>query len=285
MSTPQYPTQPAQTGPYQPLLDQAAPAQPPAGQPPAKPKKPIWRAKWFWALVVIVVIIIIIVSANSGGGSSKGTTTPTQTASTSQSQSSAAASTSAPASSAPASSAPARDNSSAKLTTLGAGTFSVGTDIPAGRYVATPAKTGDSGNLTVNSADGSLDVNEILGDVGSGMDMGVPSCTFDLSAGDSIQIQNLSGVKFTPAVTAPFTGTLTAGDWQVGIDIPAGRYVVTPATGRSGNFFVYDTSGFATTNEILGGSDSGGVPSVTVTLTAGQTVSVSGLPSVTFKKA
>ncbi|MGW5955754.1 hypothetical protein [Bacillus mycoides] len=50
--------------------------------------------------------------------------------------------------------------------------------------------------------------------------------------------------------------TLGAGEYIVGKDIPAGRYKAT-ATGRGSNFFVYNSSGRATVNTILGNSSVG----------------------------
>ncbi|KEK23866.1 hypothetical protein [Bacillus gaemokensis] len=50
--------------------------------------------------------------------------------------------------------------------------------------------------------------------------------------------------------------TLIAGEYIVGKDIPAGRYKAT-ATGRGSNFFVYDKSGRAVVNTILGNSSVG----------------------------
>jgi hypothetical protein len=78
-------------------------------------------------------------------------------------------------------------------TTLYAGTFTVGQDIGAGRYVATPG-AGESGNFIVTGSDS---VDEILG--GSSADGGVPSVTTNLTKGDAIQISGLSQVTLTPS--------------------------------------------------------------------------------------
>jgi hypothetical protein len=96
----------------------------------------------------------------------------------------------------------------------------------------------------------------------------------------------MSSVTFTP-VTAPFvtahaTTTLYAGTFVVGQDIGAGRYVATPASDESGNFFVYDSNGNAVVNEVLGSASDGDVPSVTTTLTNGEAVQISGIDSVTM---
>lgn len=76
-------------------------------------------------------------------------------------------------------------------TTLYAGTFTVGQDIGAGRYVATTT-AGSSGNFIVNGTDS---YNEILG-VSSGQ--GVPQVTVTLTDADVIAISGLSQVTMTP---------------------------------------------------------------------------------------
>jgi len=71
---------------------------------------------------------------------------------------------------------------------LYAGTWTVGQDLGAGRYVATPG-AGQSGNFVVE-AEG---VDEILG----GSD-GVPKVTVDLQSGDVVDISGLASVMMTP---------------------------------------------------------------------------------------
>ncbi|MEN2767374.1 hypothetical protein [Ornithinibacillus xuwenensis] len=168
-----------------------------------------------------------------------------------------------------------RDNSSAQETTLNAGTFAVGTDIPAGRYVI----TGDGmGNLFVYDEDGLPLVNEILDTSG---ELGVTSVTTDIEDGQEIEISGLNSVKFTPAETA-LSNTLSAGSWEVGLDIEPGRYDVT-APGGMGNFFIYDEMGLPSTNEILDASGEMGVKQITVTLEEGQEIEISGLNEVNFE--
>ncbi|MGA2911473.1 MAG: hypothetical protein ABSE17_02445 [Candidatus Levyibacteriota bacterium] len=75
--------------------------------------------------------------------------------------------------------------------TLYAGTFTVGQDIGAGRYVATTT-TGSSGNFIVSGIDS---VDEILGQSDG---QGVPSVTTNLTDGDVISISGLSQVIMTP---------------------------------------------------------------------------------------
>ncbi|MDR2930907.1 MAG: hypothetical protein LBV06_08415 [Propionibacteriaceae bacterium] len=238
--------------------------------PVAKPKKKGTLLKIIGAIVAVIILIGIIKSC-SGGSSTPATTSTTAAASTTDStaaQATTEATTEAP--------KPARDNSTAALTTLGAGTFVVGTDIPAGRYVITPAG-GDSGNLFIHSPKQPLYVNEILGQA---LGLGVPSVTVDLLADMEVEIKRISEVTFTPAETVSAT-TLTTGRWVVGIDIPAGRYTAAPADpADAGNFFVHEKSGLPAVNEILGGDH--GVPNVAVNLKDGQTVHISGITTVNF---
>lgn len=175
---------------------------------------------------------------------------------------------------------PTRDNSTAKLATLGAGSFTVGKDVPAGRYVITPGP-GQSGNLTGSTPDDPALIDEVLG-VEDGL--GIPSYTSTLTQGEQIKIDGMSQVIFTPAVTKLRT-VIGSGDWIAGLDVPLGRYVVTPGTGQSGNFVVYDTDGTPGTDEVLGAADGLGVPSVTVDLTLGQVIYISGIPTVKFTAA
>jgi hypothetical protein len=83
-------------------------------------------------------------------------------------------------------------------------------------------------------------------------------------------------------VTAHATITLGAGTWIVNQDIGPGRYVATPGSGQSGNFSVKGKSFFGNSvNEILGSDTSlSEVPSVNVTLTKDDVISVSGMSQV-----
>lgn len=75
--------------------------------------------------------------------------------------------------------------------TLYAGTWTVGQDIGAGRYVATTT-AGSSGNFII--------VNEFVDEIlGQADGLGVPSITVNLHKGDVIDISSLSTVTMTPA--------------------------------------------------------------------------------------
>jgi hypothetical protein len=158
-----------------------------------------------------------------------------------------------------------------KTTTLGAGTFSGGKDVPVGLYDVTAP--GQSGNFIVSGTD---TYDEIFG-------QGVTKIRAQISDGDQIQLSGLSSVTFTPVSTPYVTThtlvTLYAGTFIVGQDIGAGRYVATTTPGSSGNFIV---SGQDSVNEILGQNGFGGVPNVTTDLTDGDQITISGLGQVTM---
>lgn len=263
------------------------------------------RHKLLSGLGAIVVLVIVIAALGTGGGGTAANTAGNTSAAASTQTTNGAPSTDPssqavksppspqtkptspqiqptrktdpPPQTKPSAVANTRDNASAKLTTLGTGTFTVGPDVPVGRYAIT-AKAGESGNLSASSSDNPLAINAILGDAGG---LGVPSVTSTLTKGETLTISGLSAVAFTPAPTKLRT-SLSTGDWVVGLDIAAGRYVAKPAQGGSGNFTVYDKDGLPTTNEVLGVASGMGVPDVTVSLSDGDQIGISGLSGVTF---
>ncbi|KYD04278.1 MULTISPECIES: bZIP transcription factor [Anoxybacillaceae] len=79
-----------------------------------------------------------------------------------------------------------------KTVTLGTGTFYVGEDIKAGRYIV--STKGQSGNFVVLNELGVPEVNEILGTDS----MAVNNITVSLKEGQEIRIMSLNQVTFTP---------------------------------------------------------------------------------------
>jgi len=77
--------------------------------------------------------------------------------------------------------------------TLGSGKFSVGDDIPAGRYVVTTQERG--GNFATYDSWGLLDANEMLG---TAPDYYVNNITVNLEEGGQVEISGLNQVLFTP---------------------------------------------------------------------------------------
>lgn len=231
-----------------------------------------WFAKHKVLTVIIALFVFgIIIAATSNNK------TPTTTNNSTNTSANTPASTSSTKSSTTASK-PATRQVKGTATTLGAGTFTGGKDVAVGLYDVT-AGAGQSGNFSVSGTDS---YNEILGTDQSLSE--VPKVRVQISSGDQIQISGLSSVTFTP-VTTPFstshaTTNLYAGTFTVGQDIGAGRYVVTPGSGQSGNFSVTGSDEY---NEILGSDKSlDEVPSVSVTLTDGDVIALSGMSQVTF---
>lgn len=76
---------------------------------------------------------------------------------------------------------------------------------------------------------------------------------------------------------------LGAGEWYVGEDIPAGRYVITPPEDDSGNIAVYDEGkDYASKSDILNPFGTNGVKSLTWNLKDGQIVKIEGMEDVLF---
>ena len=160
--------------------------------------------------------------------------------------------------------------------TLGAGTFTGGTDVAPGLYDVTTGQ-GQSGNFIVSGTDS---YNEVLDASGS---QGVTTVRVQISNGDQIQISGLSQVFFTPVstplVTTQSAATLYAGTWTVGQDLGPGRYVATAGSGQSGTFIITSEG----VNETLSSSPTGGaVSSVTFRVENGDVIQVSGLEQVTL---
>ncbi|WP_051359406.1 hypothetical protein [Paucisalibacillus globulus] len=241
-------------------------------------KKPFYKKWWFWLIVIIILLFAIF-----GGGDEEepqdndtGTEdTQNKEGETTKDDADNDVAEEESAEKEPAEEPNTRDNSSAKETTLNAGTFTVGTDIPSGRYVI----TGDGmGNLFVYDEAGLPVVNEILD---TSTDMGVSSVTTDLEDGQEIEISGMDAVTFKPAETK-MSNKLSAGTWEVGLDIEPGRYDATTENGM-GNFVIYNDMGLPNTNEILDASGDMGVKTITVTLKEGQRISISGLNEVNFE--
>lgn len=80
-----------------------------------------------------------------------------------------------------------------KVVTLGAGKFTVGEDIQAGKYIVSTQE--QSGNLFVYDSNGLAEVNEILG---TEPNFAVNNVSVELEEGQVIQISGLNSVVFKP---------------------------------------------------------------------------------------
>jgi hypothetical protein len=225
------------------------------------------------ALLAFLVLCIIIGISSSGSNTTPTTSATVTTPDKATTQTQQANNT-------PAKPAPkvASRQVSGTAVTIGSGTFTGGKDVANGLYDVTPG-AGQSGNFMVSGTDS---YNDILG--GDSSTGGVPKARVQISSGDKIEISSLSQVTFTP-VTTPFSTTHTttnlySGTFTVGEDVGAGRYIVTPGAGQSGNFMVDGNDSY---NAILGGdSSTGGVPNLTVSITNGDKITISSLGQVTF---
>ncbi|HWT26420.1 MAG TPA: hypothetical protein VN131_00640 [Mobilitalea sp.] len=254
-------------------------------------KKPFYKKWWVWLLFVIVILIFIVIAVQNSENNNLLTPDNTAKNTAKNTPDNSSNSVTQEAGTTPGSAntnisdysedvtngfsyitAPeVRDNSSAVLTKLKTGVFTVGKDIPAGRYVI----TGDRyGNLFIKDPSGLTYTNEILG----GGDLGVDSVTTDIHDGDTIQIQGVKNVTFTPAKTVLYKDTLTTGTWVVGLDIAQGSYIITSPNG-SGNLFIYDNKGVSIVNEILGKGDVT-VDKVNADLVDGFKIEVSGMKEI-----
>lgn len=169
-------------------------------------------------------------------------------------------------------------------TTLFSGKWTVGKDIPKGKYIITTAS--GTGNFFIYNGDDFPLTNEILCVAGDEDDsFGVSKISTYLNEGETIEISGLNEVLFSPA-PAEFSNDLSAGRYHVGFDIKADDYIVTTDSG-SGNFFVYDEDGYPLTNEILcvagEEDDSFGVSKIKVSLEEGYIIDISGLNNVHFE--
>ena len=274
-----YPPQQGQwQQPNQMAQQSYTPFPPPPSQyqetPPQKP--PVKKSRtWIWIIVALFVGMVIGYGIHTPSGTST-TNSATDTSQTTVQATSqpTAQPTEQPTAQPTSQPTKAIRQVTGKTTTLGAGTFTGGKDVPVGLYDVTAP--GQSGNFIVSGTD---TYDEIFG-------QGVTKIRAQISDSDQIQLSGLSSVTFTPVSTLFVTShtrvILYAGTFIVGQDIGAGRYVATTTPGSSGNFIV---SGQDSVNEILGQNGAGGVPSVTTDLTDGDVITISGLGQVTMTPA
>lgn len=226
------------------------------------------------SLLPFIAVIAAAAASGSCGSSSSGDAGSASNAAATDSAPAQSPASAPPPTSQPTSTPVPSRHVQGTAVTLGAGSFSGGTDVAVGLYDVSPG-SGQSGNFIVNGTDS---YDEILGG-----DLGVTKVRAKISSGDSIQISSLSQVQFTPVTSAFVTAHsqvgLYAGTWTTGQDLGPGRYVATPGANESGNFII-DAEGV---DEILGGSL--GVPNVTFNVRTGDVISISGLSQVTLSPA
>lgn len=171
------------------------------------------------------------------------------------------------------------------------GTYRVGSDIKAGRYIVTTANV-DGGNFFNSDNDETSLINVILGKYVSN-DLGtVDSYTVSLKKGEKItlvQYQNDETkekspvtTKFSPATKKrKYQTTLSAGSWVVGKDIKPGKYVIYANEGRG---LLISNDGSLNQNLSKDAQpDIDEVTKITTRLNRGEVI-YSNLKSITLKK-
>ncbi len=168
----------------------------------------------------------------------------------------------------------------AEQTTIFPGTWTVGSDLKAGKYIFS-ANSG-MGNFFIYNTSGYPIINDILtSSTEDSFGMGVTKIQAYVVDGYTIEVSGLNEVMCKPADSELKT-TLIAGMHVVGWDITEGSYIVT-GNGNSGNFFVYDKNGTPTVNEIISNDSMGlGVEKVKVKLKDGYIIGISGIESLSF---
>lgn len=169
-----------------------------------------------------------------------------------------------------------RDNSHAIKTSLGEGVWTVGKDIPRGRYSI--SATQGTGNISSVKKNGIRGINEIFS-ANPYTGLRVHTVTTDIDDGEVITIEHLGNVAFIPA-SSGLTTTLSPGTWVVGFDVPAGTYTVTNANrGEQGTLSILVDNKIIK-NTILGQVGGVGKNSLQLTISDGQTVLIHGLNKV-----
>ena len=107
------------------------------------------------------------------------------------------------------------------VTNLGSGVWTVGDDIPEGRYEI----VGDSDGTFVVWRRGAMLVNEALGGDGIG------TLTIYLLDGDMIDISDINNASFNLVENRAFSTNLSAGVWVVGSDVIPGQFYATVPSG------------------------------------------------------
>ena len=165
----------------------------------------------------------------------------------------------------------------------GSGQFVVGRDIAAGRYVVT-ANEGQSGYFSV---DGLGFQGKLNSNINSDQDDGVGRITVDLKQSDIIEITDIKKTHFNPVATGSkpkYQPTTIEGSGQfvIGRDIAAGRYVVTAGSIHSGSFEVSDVSGRTFSDLLSGDSEFDHVAKISITLHLGDRLQIQGIGKTNF---
>ncbi|MEK5037781.1 hypothetical protein [Sporosarcina sp. FSL K6-3457] len=144
--------------------------------------------------------------------------------------------------------------------------------LPSGRYSITGSPTG---NVFILDGNGELLLREIVGSYA-----GVNTLTVDIDEAYTIRVDGgYDSVSILPVATQLST-ELTAGIWEVGLDIEAGSYKVTTPYGL-GYLQILDKNNDSKVYELIGGTYSSTTSSLY--LDEGQKLRITELSSIQFQ--
>jgi len=167
-------------------------------------------------------------------------------------------------------------------TTLESGTHEVGEDIPEGRYVIT-ADTG-IGHIFINNDEDTTVLSTTLNGEEEAEDYGSGKVIAFLEEGQSIEIDGLENVNFSPHETGEVSELFT-GMWVAGEDFPAGVYEITAEDGSQfGTLETYTHPDRIKARYSLGDSEYGGMSSFVTSFEEGDIVLLRNYPSVTISQ-
>ena len=156
-------------------------------------------------------------------------------------------------------------------TILRPGEYTAGVDIAIGRYEVS-AESGFGNIITYHEE--YPEINEVIGVWDDRA--GVPSVTLSLVQGQQISITRVSAT-FTPVLTELKT-RLSAGLWEVGIDVRAGTYRVAADDVNMGYFVVFDGDTNKYIDRIVDSEN--GLDNFVITIKDREIIRVSGLAAV-----
>ena len=144
--------------------------------------------------------------------------------------------------------------------------------VPSGRYQIIGNVTG---TVDIRDENGDLLFHDILGSP-----YGVPSITVDLNDTHTIRMDGgLEQVHVSP-VSTQLSTELTAGIWEVGLDIKKGTYSVTTPRGL-GSLQIFDPNEDPKVYEVIGGTFS--ATKSDVQLSDGQKLRINGISMIHFQ--
>ncbi|MEC5424855.1 hypothetical protein QGM71_15320 [Virgibacillus sp. C22-A2] len=162
-----------------------------------------------------------------------------------------------------------RDNTEAKEVIIDFIDKSEEFSVPSGRY---EIKGDITGNVYIYDGSGELLFHDILGSA-----YGVSSITVDLTDAHTIHVDGLDYVSVIPVPTQ-LTTELSAGIWEVGIDIEPGNYTITGPHGGFGYLQIFDPIGGSQVFEVISTSTESNIH-----LKEGQILRITGISMIHFK--